>query len=111
MGERVPPSDFPEYRRTHNFRAPCCLCGHIAQDGEYSEAALYIARDPEFLGEYVAGCSTQTCGYLSKRKVKLDLPIDHDPFYSSNRAFECKDRPSCRAVSCSRCFLHPQYQL
>jgi hypothetical protein len=65
-GSRVTPEDLEEYRRSHEFLAPCCLCAFT--DGvEYQETtigivALGAASDPQH-GTYVAHCSNQRCGY------------------------------------------------
>ena len=62
-GERVPPSDFDDYRASRKFTAPSC---HCAQSGPATESAIYVAVEGEFWGEYVAGCAADRCGYLGK---------------------------------------------
>ena len=57
-GSRVPPSDLLDYRAHHHFWAPYCLCT--------AESIMYVAVRGPYAGEYVAGCATDTCGYLSK---------------------------------------------
>ncbi|KAF6740855.1 hypothetical protein DFP72DRAFT_864736 [Ephemerocybe angulata] len=74
-GARIPPHGLQDHRRTHSFRAPCCLCAYL--DGEeYTEAAISIVEtipmpddDPDrnrttMNGEYVATCATDRCGYF-----------------------------------------------
>jgi hypothetical protein len=70
-GTRVAPSDFSSYRDKYDFRAPCCLCVVGAtDDNSYTECAIYMAtRGPHF-GEYVAGCASGCCAYLSKLPSK-----------------------------------------
>ena len=63
-GERVPPSDFDGYRVNYDFRAPCCLCANDAVGGRYTESAVFLALDGKYTGEYVAGCASDTCGYI-----------------------------------------------
>jgi len=68
-GELVPPSDLASYRVSHEFRAPSCLC--IVPSGNavgvrYAESAIYLAVAGEYWREYVAGCPTGSCAYLSK---------------------------------------------
>jgi hypothetical protein len=66
-GKRVTPSDLQDHRITHAFKGPCCLCAAPGNIGiEYSESAIYEAALGEYLGEYVAGCATGRCGYLSE---------------------------------------------
>jgi hypothetical protein len=60
-GERVTPPDLVHLRLTHEFKAPCCLCACQAIGGGYTESAIYIANS-----EYVAGCASGSCGYLSR---------------------------------------------
>jgi hypothetical protein len=63
-GARVTPSDFLSYRAVHDFKAPCCLCA-IAR-GDYTESAVYLAPQGPYVGEYVAGCALERCGYIGK---------------------------------------------
>jgi hypothetical protein len=64
-GSRVPPSDLLDYRTHHDFRAPYCLCTDNPGCG-YTETAIYVALEGPNANEYIAGCATDTCGYLSK---------------------------------------------
>ncbi|KAJ3538316.1 hypothetical protein NMY22_g5223 [Coprinellus aureogranulatus] len=72
--ERVPPSMLESFRRSNNFRGPCCLCALL--DGKpYSETLIGIVEVPSsstyghhsyddaLYGQYVAVCSRQRCGY------------------------------------------------
>jgi hypothetical protein len=62
-GERISPSELSDYRVTHNFRLPCCLCA-FGREPIIVEAAVYVYRAGELSGLYVAGCATDCCGYL-----------------------------------------------
>ena len=64
--ERIAPADLPNFRLTHEFRAPCCLCACQDVEGNYTEAAMFIAEDGPNLGKYMAGCASKHCGYLSE---------------------------------------------
>lgn len=67
-GERVSPSMLEAYQRSHEFRAPCCLCAFI-DDGEYTESEIGIveAVHPTILtGQYVALCARRRCGYFGE---------------------------------------------
>ena len=65
-GKLVAPSDFSEYRLTHDFWAPSCLCA-LADEGkeQYTELAVLLCAIGEFASKYVATCATDHCGYLS----------------------------------------------
>jgi len=67
QGQRVAPSDLEEYRQTHLFRGPGCLCP-LSGDGTtaFVEAALHLATDGRLAGRYVAICAKEACGYIGK---------------------------------------------
>lgn len=61
------------FRRTHDFRAPSCLCAFL-DEKEYTESLIGmaagasgtsngLAADTSLSGEYVAVCARQRCGY------------------------------------------------
>ena len=64
-GERVPPSDLLEYRRTHYFRGPCCVCASLDSSDTpvYTEASIFVAIVGPCIGKYVAACATGQCRY------------------------------------------------
>jgi hypothetical protein len=67
-GKRVTPSALRDYRLTHQFRGPCCLCP-VFERGvcrEYKEAAIFVATSGAQAGEYVTQCALGACGYNSK---------------------------------------------
>lgn len=59
-GTRVAPPDLLSHRVDYGFRAPCCLCACNIGVG-VTESAVYV----DLSGQYVAGCATNSCGYLS----------------------------------------------
>lgn len=65
-GKPVEPADLLNYRANHEFRAPCCLCASISNPhtADYTESAIYIADNGPYWAEYVAGCASNSCGYL-----------------------------------------------
>ncbi|KAJ3518774.1 hypothetical protein NMY22_g13513 [Coprinellus aureogranulatus] len=72
-GRRIPPSMLQEFRRTHHFRGPSCLCAFL-DDEDYTEAIIGIvevAQDDTaggngsaMNGQYVAACERQRCGFF-----------------------------------------------
>jgi hypothetical protein len=70
-GMRVTPMDLPDHQITHEFRAPCCLCACNFVGTRYIESAIYLANDGPYIGEYVAGCASDTCGYIGKPVFEL----------------------------------------
>jgi hypothetical protein len=63
-GERVPPSEFGDYRATHAFTTPSCLC---AQSGSVQvESSVDVTMEDPYRGEYVAGCALGRCDYLGE---------------------------------------------
>ncbi|KAF6751821.1 hypothetical protein DFP72DRAFT_1070857 [Ephemerocybe angulata] len=74
-GRHLPPDELQDHRRTHKFRAPCCLCS-LLDDVPYVEAEIAVVEslplphaDREqnrtvMHGEYVAACATNRCGYF-----------------------------------------------
>jgi len=60
------PEGLSNYRASHHFRNPCCLCAALSDNDVYTEAAIFRAFEGEFIGEFMAGCAEGTCGYLSK---------------------------------------------
>jgi hypothetical protein len=74
-GARVTPTDLVEHRRAHDFKAPCCLCA--CSSIVYTESAIYIAVKGQYSGEYVAGCASDSCGYLSESAFFFDPMSDY----------------------------------
>jgi hypothetical protein len=65
-GERITPSGLLDYRMAYVFQAPCCLCASVTPGSDYTESAIYVPIGGEFVGEYVAACATDSCGYMCK---------------------------------------------
>lgn len=66
-GARLNPADFNQYRKSHQFRGPFCLCSLKFEDqAEDVEAAIYVAKSGICLGEYVLSCARNNCGYFSQ---------------------------------------------
>ncbi|KAF8340244.1 hypothetical protein F5887DRAFT_1077042 [Amanita rubescens] len=66
-GARVPPDGLRQYRQTHEYLGPGCLCPlleRFSKKAPYKEAAMYLAIDGPYKGEYVAECAKHQCGYL-----------------------------------------------
>ncbi|KAF8313930.1 hypothetical protein F5887DRAFT_929910 [Amanita rubescens] len=66
-GARVPPDRLCQYRQTHEYLGPGCLCPlleRFSKKSLYKEAAIYLALDGPYKGEYVAECAKHQCGYL-----------------------------------------------
>jgi hypothetical protein len=61
--ERVTPADLGDYRKSHKFRAPSCLCASDGIDAVYTESAIFMAVGGEHSGEYLAVCAMGRCGY------------------------------------------------
>jgi hypothetical protein len=64
-GERVHPSALREYRKTHRFLGPNCLCP-LLEEGEpdFVESAIYMPTSGPWAGFYVASCARERCAYL-----------------------------------------------
>jgi hypothetical protein len=66
-GERVPPSDLSAFRVLYEFRGPCCLCAFRYLDlTAYTETAILLCTEGQFVGEYIATCANDRCGYFGK---------------------------------------------
>jgi hypothetical protein len=85
-GERVPPSDLLEYRRTHDFRGPCCLCASLDSSTlstAYTEASIFVAIVGPCIGKYVAACATGQCRYWGKFCVHVIEQRSSDPLHTA----------------------------
>ena len=69
-GERVTPSDLIEYRRSHDFKGPCCLCASLDADlASYTESSIFLATCRPSSGKYVAACATGQCRYWGESSI------------------------------------------
>lgn len=62
--ERLRPDELRDYRKTHEFLGPCCLCPMKDSKLCFAEAAIHMPVIGRYAGEYVAECSKSQCGYL-----------------------------------------------
>ncbi|KAJ7877268.1 hypothetical protein B0H14DRAFT_3859030 [Mycena olivaceomarginata] len=89
-GRRVPPSDFAEHRRIHNFRYPGCLCSvHELDPQHFVESAVFMVRSGTLSGEYVAACARNICKYwvlLERMYQKRSQPVRQYPLRDPNMA-------------------------
>jgi hypothetical protein len=63
-GKRVPPDELYLHRETHQYIGPGCLCPLLEPLTAHKEAAIYLAVNGLYPGEYVAECADDRCGYL-----------------------------------------------
>ena len=65
--KRVEPSRILEYREQHHFQTPFCLCPLLGTLNEGpTEAAILEKRSGTHVGEYVAECASDCCGYFGE---------------------------------------------
>lgn len=102
--KRVEPSSLEDYRRTHEFLGPCCLCPLFEPEGRtiFTEASLCIAPSGQFCGEYVAQCAKGACGYLGKPNVPLDRGVLTFALFSATRRHIPQDWSSLEKISTPR---------
>lgn len=91
-GRRVPPSEFSDFRRTHVFRYPSCLCAMESPDGSaVTESVIFMSTTPGVAGEYVAACAKKKCKYFGvffskhfefTQRLILALSVLIERFYS-----------------------------
>lgn len=69
-GIRITPDALDEYRYTHAFKGPSCLCAYL-DASSFTEAkiglvqTLGLGENPAAcLGQYAAVCAKQRCGYF-----------------------------------------------
>ena len=78
-GARVPPDGLRQYRQTHEYLGPGCLCPlleRFSKTAPYKEAAIYLAIDGPYKGEYVAECAKHQCGYLGWSSFNKSFGIE-----------------------------------
>lgn len=75
-GQRVAPSEFNEYRRSHDFRNPACLCSaHELDPNHVAESAVFMVRSGTLSGEYVAACARGVCKYWGESFLAIILLV------------------------------------
>jgi hypothetical protein len=68
-GRRVPPAELRQYRETHQYLGPGCLClllEPLSEEPVFTEAAIYLTTFGRYGGEYIAECAKGRCGYLGQ---------------------------------------------
>lgn len=67
-GRRVAPSALLDYRCTHKFLGPVCLCALFPRSGYTTgtEAAMFFETTGPYSGEFVAKCAKNSCGFLGR---------------------------------------------
>jgi len=63
---RIHPSDLNEYCTMHQMFGPCCFCPLVDVNGpDFVESEIcMVGPGSSFVGEYVAMCKLQRCGYF-----------------------------------------------
>ncbi|KAJ3523299.1 hypothetical protein NMY22_g11501 [Coprinellus aureogranulatus] len=78
-GIPVRPNDLDKHRHTHYFKGPTCPCSFKNGPSSFTEAKIGLAQtvmqpaNAQCLGQYVAVCALQHCGYL----VRLERYFGH----------------------------------
>ena len=83
------PDALHNYRKTHQFLGPCCLCPlltRLSGESPFTEAAMYVPIFGCHAGEYVAECAKSRCGYLGKlstwlKAYRIDLHTIADQYH------------------------------
>ncbi|KAJ7676898.1 hypothetical protein DFH06DRAFT_1428792 [Mycena polygramma] len=87
---RVTPSDLSDYRRTHQFRFPCCLCSvHEMDPNHFTEAVVFMVTSGPLSGEFVAACARGVCRYwvlLERMYNKRTQPVGTYPLRDGSPA-------------------------
>lgn len=70
-GVPVGPDQLDRHRYTHYFKGPQCLCAFKNGTTGFNEAKIGLVQAIQpgaanCLGQYVAACATQQCGYFGK---------------------------------------------
>ncbi|KAL6300753.1 hypothetical protein BKA93DRAFT_752467 [Sparassis latifolia] len=89
-GQRVPPERFQDYRATHEFKYPGCLCASLDTDANaFTESIVAIHRSDTDSSLWVAMCSRGICGYwlwLEQYYIKGDIPVRQYALSSTKRS-------------------------
>jgi hypothetical protein len=103
--ERIPIFHLVEYRDTHCFEYPCCLCAELA--GAVTESAIYIAGSGLYRGFWVASCARELCGYFGEHIMSSMTPKQNtlNARNSAARKLLAPEGPSGKGLS------KPQYAL
>jgi hypothetical protein len=74
----VEPSELRNYRDTHQYCGPGCLCPlfePLSRQPVFTEAAIYLTTIGRYKGEYVAECAKARCGYLGQSRFPLEKQV------------------------------------
>ena len=74
QGARVSPAGLCQYRETHQYLGPGCLCPLLqllSEEPKFTETAIYLTMVGHYKGEYVAECAKGQCGYLGESACLL----------------------------------------
>ncbi|KAJ7257623.1 hypothetical protein C8J57DRAFT_1234771 [Mycena rebaudengoi] len=87
-GQRVPPSELRDYRVTHEFRYPNCLCSvHELDPNHVTESAVFMVNSGRLGGQYVAACALGICKYwvfIERMYPKRSQPVHVYPLRGSS---------------------------
>ena len=113
-GERVPPSELSDYRLSHWFRGPCCICpansSSARERSRFTEAAILLVADGRLAGQYVVSCARGRCGYVGEFQLVLSSQrnTDHERKFTLNvfiAGLGCQCSPIHVEVSISILFM------
>lgn len=79
QGSRVDTEALLDYRTSHKFRGPSCLCAsyeYIRVNTPYTESAIYMSTHGPYSGEYLIACAAGRCGYLSRSNVFVSIILE-----------------------------------
>ena len=76
-GECMAPSDLCNFQSSYQFQGPGCLCP-LRDHGEpaFIESAIFCVVEGDFIGEYVACCARDRCGYYGQLLYTLFQGLD-----------------------------------
>ena len=86
---RIHPSAWCDYRITHQFIGPCCLCPLSVLNSEdlvYTEAKICVTSTGTYAGEYIVECARSRCRYLGNPFPRWGWPLPLIFFFT----FQCQ---------------------
>ena len=99
-GERITPSGMDDHRLTHRFLGPCCLCP-LEHTGQYAftEAAMVMETSGRYVGQYVASCACDSCGYYGKTVTHILTEFTHRQWSQYRAHLHQNGRAPCKLPS------------
>jgi len=88
--KRVTPDMWPEHRAHHKFQGLHCLCPllrTVDEEPPFTEAKILLKGSGDHIGEYVAECPNERCGYLGQLPVGFQ---DKESLTRKNSSFGTK---------------------